>query len=320
VKHWLLPAAIAAGVSLPQLHHLSAALRWLLMCVLFLGFLHLPWRHLRLEKSHVQLIVLHLLFSAVVYALFWLLIPNWSLGVLMLVLAPVAVASPAVVRLMGGRQDWMVVAVLLSNLMVALIAGTLLPLIAGTYFEIPLGDVLGSVMFTLGAPLVLALMVRRIAPNLPGKIPDALSMWVWALAIFLVCSRASHWVLSTGKSLGDVVVAFGIAAFLGIIQFALGERWIRPARLGKVKQAQHKPSIDANGVAGRWPLHSLLYGVNPEGAHAFGQKNTVFMIWICLTWLDPGTALIPVSYVIWQNLFIAFRFRIRARIPLSERV
>jgi BASS family bile acid:Na+ symporter len=55
-------------------------------------------------------------------------------------------------------------------------------------------------------------------------------------------------------------------------------------------------------------LGRLLGGKNltQEASQALGQKNTMFIIWISMTFLNPLVALGAMFYVIYQNLYNSY--------------
>jgi len=55
-----------------------------------------------------------------------------------------------------------------------------------------------------------------------------------------------------------------------------------------------------------------------SAGQGLGQKNTVFAIWIAIMFLSPVSAIVPSSYLLWQNLVNAVQMRIRAK-DIKER-
>ena len=45
--------------------------------------------------------------------------------------------------------------------------------------------------------------------------------------------------------------------------------------------------------------------LNIEMSMALGRKNTMFALWLALTFLEPVTALAPIFYILFQNLYNA---------------
>ena len=40
-----------------------------------------------------------------------------------------------------------------------------------------------------------------------------------------------------------------------------------------------------------------------EGGLALGRKNTMFVMWLALTFVSPIAALSPIFYILWQNIY-----------------
>ncbi len=50
-----------------------------------------------------------------------------------------------------------------------------------------------------------------------------------------------------------------------------------------------------------------------SAGQALGQKNMVFGLWVTLTYLTPTVAIIPGTYIIWQNIVNAWQMWYRER-------
>lgn len=50
----------------------------------------------------------------------------------------------------------------------------------------------------------------------------------------------------------------------------------------------------------------------PAG-QAMGQKNTIFLIWMALTFMTPETAIVGGLYSVWHNLYNSWQLYRAAR-------
>ncbi|MGE4587856.1 MAG: hypothetical protein AB7D05_10990, partial [Mangrovibacterium sp.] len=57
----------------------------------------------------------------------------------------------------------------------------------------------------------------------------------------------------------------------------------------------------------------VRYGEPVAGTQGLGQKNTVLMIWMSLTYLDPLSSIAPVAYVVCHNVVNALQLHRHAR-------
>ncbi len=100
-----------------------------------------------------------------------------------------------------------------------------------------------------------------------------LSFPVWLLNLFIICAKASDFVLR--ENAGSLIV---------IGQIALVSLIICAANFG---------------------IGALLGGRRywQESSQALGQKNNTFAIWIALTFINPLAAMGPTFYVLYHNLY-----------------
>jgi BASS family bile acid:Na+ symporter len=274
-----LVAAMAAGAMAPEAQGAAGWLPYLLMGMLFFAFLDIT---ITRESFHASILLIFLANIAVPAAVFVLLRgfdPEVALVGFLTAVAPTATATPVIVSYLRGRVDYVLPAVLLTNIGIALIIPFLLPWAAGATVRITTAEVLPSVLEVMFVPLGLAFLLRKFLPQvqkrlLPGK---ALSFPIWLGMLFIVTSRASAFLQTeTGTSVGELLEIALLSLATCIINFALGA-WI-------------------GGRAFR-----------REGSQALGQKNNSFTVWIALTYLTPLAALGPTFYVLFHNLYNGFQ-------------
>lgn len=193
-------------------------------------------------------------------------------GAMLCFLCPTATASAVIVGKLGGNVAGDVTYIILVNLMVSILAPAVLPLVEpheGMDFITSFCMILRKVFPLLIFPLAAAWMVRYALPKvrmwLTGYPDMAFYLWLIALALAI---------LVTVRSIADSTVGVGYLAGLAlislvccIVQFALGRR------IGGITAGQ-----------------------------AFGQKNTVFAIWLGLVFLNPLTSVVGGFYSVWHNV------------------
>lgn len=260
-----------------QLATLSPFTPWCIVAMLFLTLSRVSVKQLRLERWHLLMFLFQLVGSAL---LFFALKPiNLILaqGVMICMLAPSATSAPVITGRLGGSVESLISYVLLSNLSIAFIVPFVFPLISGqgdVHFLTALWDIGKNLLQILVAPIVCAIVLRKLLPTFMAKVGTyaSCSFYIWVVALCIVTART---VFSIVESHNDVslllymVLGAGVVCF---VQFAVGKK-----------------------IGDRY--HDRI-----SAGQAFGQKNTVLAIWMAQTYLHPFSAIAPGAYVLWQNI------------------
>lgn len=283
----LLPIAIVAGLWLPGASKGAFLIQWLLGAMLFFAFLSMEfgkWKESLLQVLH--LLPLWLVAGPLAY---WILKGYWptlAASTLLVLWAPTASAAAGVTRLRGGNPLPVAANVLVQHVLLVV----LFPLWMqwqGSMVSVSFFPILKQLVLQIGLPLHLALLLRLAFPQSVDWMRkwNGAGMWLWAMAVFLVISRAGVQLrqqLHEGTSWFQILAIAGSAFLLCILQFVLGSR------------LSHRRFRE-------------------EGSQMLGQKNTILAIWLGHSWFDPLAALGPTSYVIWQNLWLWWGSRKRFR-------
>lgn len=310
LKEWKLPVAMVLGVigyyvleALPLSdeandlvyhaiqHNIQPVL---IFSMLFLSFMKVSPAEMRPHRWQASLLVvqggLFLLCSGVA-----LLIDSGALfggdygakilaeGAMLCFLCPTATASAVIVGKLGGNVAGDVTYIMLINLLVSILAPAVLPLVEpheGLDFATSFFMILGKVFPLLIFPLAAAWLVRYAMPKVRQyllRYPD-LAFYMWLVALALA-------ILVTVRSIDESTVGVGYLAGLAvvslvccIVQFALGRR------IGGITAGQ-----------------------------AFGQKNTVFAIWLGLVFLNPLTSVVGGFYSVWHNVINSWQLHKKTR-------
>lgn len=278
-KSLFLFGAIAIGILLPQGHHYAFLIRYLIMGILFCSLLNQEIDLKTAVNARLGIIIAMMMVIAGTTA--WL--GNWfstdlALVAFMTAMAPTAATAPVMIQLLGGRVDYVVSAVILTNCFAAIALPLVLPFISPSR-DIHLdGTILLSTLTVVLLPLAIAQLLQRLVPQVVATLLPVkkASFYVWMAAIYLAIAKATHFIQVESTALWTDISAIALISLtICVLNFGLGQ-WLGDRDWGR------------------------------EMGQSLGQKNTLFSIWICLTFLTPAIALGPMFYIVFQNLHNAY--------------
>ncbi len=300
-KDWALPIAIIVGICVyfvcaasPAIcAHRSLLLGFvhvlqplLIFAMLFLSFCKVDPRALRLRPWHVALLAiqvgLFVALSAVLIAFPQLESRVVIEGAMLCFICPTATAAIVITNKLGGDIEGLTTYTILINLAVSIFVPLMAPLVnphPHLGFVMAFLMILGHIFPMLICPFFLALLVRAFLPKLHALILQTrdLAFYLWVVSLSMAVALG---VRSLVHSNVAPVYSFGIAVvslLACIFQFWLGRR------IGR------------------------RYGTPISCGQAFGQKNTVFAIWVGYTFFTPVTAIAGGFYSIWHNVFNSYQ-------------
>jgi len=264
----------------------------LLFCMLFLSFSKVAPLDMRPHHWHLWV----LLCQAGCFILFSLLamwvdgIENKILceGAMLCFICPTATASAVITGKLGGSLSGVTSYLLICNLMVSLLAPTFLTMVeprAGLDFLTSFFMIMGKVFPLLICPLILAWIVRYLIPKLHARILaiTGLSFYIWAVALALAILVTVRSIMETSIGLSYLIGLAIISLVCCVFQFAVGK---------KIGSHYDSPTSRENRIT---------------AGQAFGQKNTVFIIWLGLVFLDPVTSVVGGLYSVWHNIINSYQ-------------
>ncbi|MBQ8968832.1 MAG: transporter [Bacteroidaceae bacterium] len=283
-------AAYFLYVSIPALdathqianHMLAIVQPSLIFLMLFLTFCKVRPRDLRLSPWQGWMLLLQIA-SFVLGALWLHTLPlqNWHVvleGAMLCMICPTATAAAVVTRKLGGNTGSLMAYTILINLAVALVVPACIPLMRPHpeySFVRSFLSIIGRVFPLLLGPFFLAMLTRRYASRLAERLAECrdLPFYLWAISLSLAIAVTTKsivhthlpWIYQMGIALASLLACF--------LQFGIG-RWLG---------CKYDDAISA--------------------AQAFGQKNTVFAIWMGYTFMNPVTSLAGGFYSIWHNVW-----------------
>ena len=271
--------AIVAGIFIPQAAIFSGLIQYLVFGMMFLSFVGLKFKRSALRLSLLNVLVANVCVALVAFFVLQPVDDTLALVGFMAGISPTAISAPVVMALLERRVDYVVAAVLLTNIGMALIVPFLLPWLGGNQVHVSIWEVLQSVAMVVILPLVLARLVRYLPQ--PAQQPvlraKGFTFILWIASLFLIVSKASHFIYTNVTVPLTFLLQIAVVAIaLSVVNFSLG---------------------------------ALLSGqeFRRETSQVLGQKNVSFTIWLSLAFINPIVALGPTFYIICHHTYNSFQ-------------
>lgn len=303
LRNWTLPIAMLVGVAeyfvfvalpLDQAAHdwtYIAVTRYiqpiLLFFMLFLSFIKVSPKEMRPHKWQLWVLLVQTgLFIA--FSLIGMIMPDEGSrvlceGVMLSLICPTATASAVITGKLGGSVSGVVTYLILCNLMVSFCAPIFLPLVEPS--EVAFMDaflsILSKVFPLMICPLALAWIVRFLIRPLHRWLLGFkdLAFYVWAVSLSLAIAVTVRSIVHSSVNVWYLVGLAAISCVCCVLQFYLGKK------IGSVYG----------------PSERITAG------QAFGQKNTVFVIWLGQVFLNPVTSVVGGFYSVWHNVINSYQ-------------
>ena len=277
----LIFSAFAAGGFLPSAAGYAWLTRYLLMAMLFLIFLRVKIERIRPRITHWRLLAANLIIALAVWLAVRFLTGSELLAraAFFTAVCPTAAAAPVIIRFLGGNAEFVLTSFLLTNLGIPVALTGLIPLVTGEMTWSFLIQVASDLLVLIGVPMVSALLLRGRFPVLRQMADksSAVSFLMWIAMLFLAAASASNSVRNTPDlSAGIFLRIAALSAVICLINFTAGF-FLSEKRCRR------------------------------EASQSLGQKNTMLLICLALTFGGPVSALGPTSYILWHNLWNALQ-------------
>ncbi len=268
-------ATMMVGALFPQVHTLSFLIQYLLMGMLFFAFLDIEFKPETFQRSVLWVLLANVGVAFLSYVALASFDMTLALTAFMTAIAPTAIAAPVIIGFIQGKIEYVVAAVLLTNVSSAVIIPLVLPFLLGANVQISVWEVLEPVLIVMFVPLILA----RLASHLPSGMREFIrkgksySFPLWLINLFIITANASNFLRNENSdSVRTLVTIAAVSLVLCIVNFGVG------ALLG----GRHN-----------WQ----------EASQSLGQKNLSFVIWIALTFINPLVAMGPTFYILYHHLY-----------------
>lgn len=274
-KAYYILIAIALGLFFPIGHFLTFLIRYNLMVMLFFSFLEVQFRWNVLRWQHLHILIANIFLPLCFYQLILPFNSTLAFAVFVIGIAPTAAVAPVITGFLKGNVEFVTTSVLISTPMVGLILPFLLPYMLNIVTPISPVEILLPVSIIIFGPLLFSQMLKWQSPSWVPTILrwKGIAFYLFLVNIFIASATATYFVRNDQKTAWYIFVLIGITiGLLCVVQFVIGEK------IGRKKL----------------PIACSL---------SLGRKNTMFAIWIALTFLNPVIALGPMFYIFFQNAF-----------------
>ncbi|MCF0173134.1 MAG: transporter [Bacteroidales bacterium] len=297
LKDWSLPISMMVGVAA---YFIFAALPleaqsrkcvadavaviqpMLLFFILYLSFCKVDPRELRIKRWHLRLILLQVALAGTFALAIIVFRPPLPVEILLAsaflcFICPTAAAAVVVTNKLGGDVPSTVTYTITINFVTALVASIFIPLInpdGGISFANAFGAMIWKVFSILVVPMLLAVATRFAAPKFLAKLLSVkdLPFYIWIVSLALALSVTTRSIVHS-RTPWYWIAAMGLVTFVCcFFQFWAGHR---------------------TGVR---------FGDRTTAGQVLGQKNTVFIIWMASTFMNPLMSVVGGLYSIAHNL------------------
>jgi BASS family bile acid:Na+ symporter len=266
---------MAVGAFFPQVHVLSFLVQYLLMLMLFLAFLDIEFKPETFQKSVIWVLIANLAVAFASYLLLASFDLTLALTAFMTAIAPTAIAAPVIIGFIQGKIEYVVTAVLFTNISSAVVIPLTLPFLLDADVQISVWQVLQPVLVVMFVPLILARLVSHLSADTQNFIRKGkrLSFPIWLVNLFIITANASNFLRSENSDSAATLITIALISLaLCVVNFSVG------AILGGRQNWQ-------------------------EASQSLGQKNLSFVIWIALTFINPLVAMGPTFYILYHHLY-----------------
>lgn len=274
-KSLLILGFIFIGILFPHGYEYAFLIRYFLMIMLFWVFLDISIHRQIIQKLHLKVLLANILIPLLAYGCLTYFNQTVAIAVLVIGLAPTAAAAAIIAQLLNAKVETVAASTLITSAGMALVTPFILPFFTTIEGQIDTFSILVPVFVVIFIPLLLAQTVKITLPKVQQMLlkKKDIAFYLFLANVYLAMAKSTHFIQTSEEAQGSIILWIALAAGgLCLINFQVGERMVAP---------------------------NLKY----EGGLALGRKNTMFTIWLALTFVSPLAALSPIFYIFWQNLY-----------------
>lgn len=275
----LIIIAILIGILIPQAAAGTFLIRYNLMIMLFFVFLDIQLRRDTLQLMHVKVLIANLILPLLLFSLIQFIDIRLATAVFLISAMPTAGVAPIIAGFLGSRVEMVTASILLTSPVIAIVLPFLFGFIGTENLDIPFWKIMLPISIVIFIPLFLGQIVKNLLPKIAAKIRSLrrISFILFLVNVFIASANASAFIQNNQQTNKLFIIL--IAASIGLIcvfNFKVGEI------LGGAK-------------------------LKMEASLGLGRKNTMFGVWLALTFFDPLVALGPMFYILFQNAYNSYQ-------------
>lgn len=243
--------------------------------MLFLTFTGIRIRYKDVGRVHIQACLLVIALSFFHYGWVCLFFPKLAMVGFIIGSTPTAAAAAVVANMMKLDVPFVTLATVLSNIVSVMFIPLMLPLLLQQPLVVSPYYIVLDVFIILGLPLIAGQLITQKNKPLTDKIVKLkpLSFGFFIFNMLIASSNGSDYIRSNSDISANTVLLIAVITFImGFINYKAGE-WTAPK--------------------------ALKY----ESGLATGRKNTMFALWLSITYVNPMVGLAPVFYLVFHNLY-----------------
>ena len=281
----LIFAAIGLGLLFPQGHQLTFLIRYTLMIMLLFAFMDIQVDRNMFTPLHGWIALLNVCIPILLYFLFLPLGKTLALIAFLMGITPTAAGAPILAQFLKTDIGFVTSAVLINSPLMAFIIPILLPFVVPVEEPLHMQEILFPVLSIVGIPLLLSELIKRSSANLTAMLLSnkVIAFYLFLLNVWIASGKASHYLFKEQDEAWQILALIAVVtAITCLLNFKIGE---------------------------------LLKRFNQPfaGGLAMGRKNTMFALWIALTFLNPVIVLGPIFYILFQNAYNSYQIMLVER-------
>lgn len=277
----------------PTAHFIGESLPVILFFILFFAFSKITLHQMKPRAWHFILVIYQIISTALLALYLRSYNGEQNIvileGILICLITPTAASASVITGKLGGNESSLTTYIIFSNLAAAVAIPLIFPMFCDMGNNSFFHDcflILNHISPILVLPMILTVIIRTFSPKLHQFIlrnTKEIGFYLWAFIIVVVSAKTFANIEASDKTAIEITIMAAVGFFMTILQFAL-----------------------AKGIG-------QFGGQRISAGQALGQKNMVFGLWVTLTYLNPTVAIIPGTYILWQNVVNAWQMWYRER-------
>ncbi len=228
-----------------------------------------------ISLDHLKVAVLNIIIPLIVFFSLRNFNMMAAMAAFVICSAPTAAGAPVMAIFMKKNVSFVTASVIFTSPIMALVIPFTLPLALSVETQVNVWEIMIPVAQVVFIPLILAQAIRNFLPRLRlwfrhfTRVP----FYLFLTNVYIASAKASNYIandeVTAWYEFLYIAMVIGVVCFL---QFQIGER------------VSSKKNYVETGLS-------------------LGRKNTMFALWLALTFVNPITGLGPIFYIVFHNIY-----------------